>query len=119
MDEALNCFRCGASLDRLSLPLSRRDACPACGIHVHVCRMCRHFDTTAVKQCREDDAEEVLDKEKVNFCEWFQPTANAFDPTRAGETDKARSALAALFGEGTEAEAQDDTLQRKAEDLFK
>ncbi len=119
MADNLRCFRCGAALDRLSLPLSRRDECPECSIHLHVCRMCRYFDADVPKQCREDDAEEVFEKEKVNFCEWYTPSAAAFDPARADEASRAGSELAALFGEETAEKPSGDALTRQAEDLFK
>ena len=119
MPDTLRCFRCGASLDKLTLPLSRRDECPECSIHVHVCKMCRHFDAAVPKQCREDDAEEVIEKEKVNFCEWFSPSASAFDPARADQASKATSELAALFGDEPAEKPSEDALTRQAEDLFK
>jgi hypothetical protein len=119
MPDSLRCFRCGASLDKLTLPLSRRDECPECSIHVHVCKMCQHFDAAVPKQCREDDAEEVVEKEKVNFCEWFSPSASAFDPARADKASRAQSELAALFGEASAEKPSDDALTRQAEDLFK
>ena len=119
MTDALRCFRCGASLANLSLPLSRRDGCPECHVHLHVCRMCRHYDREVPRMCREDDAEDVADKEKVNFCEWFEPTASAFDPARAAATTRAEAELQALFGEGPEATDVGDDPARRAEDLFK
>lgn len=119
MGEILCCFRCGASLEALSLPLSRRDECPECSIHVHVCRMCLYFDCDVPKQCREDDAEEVSDKEKVNFCEWFKPSGDAFDPVRADQERQAKSELAALFGDETSAKPEPDAVTQQAEDLFK
>ena len=119
MSETLSCYRCGASLARLSLPLSRRDECPECSAHLHVCRMCRFFDVNVPKQCREDDAEEVIDKEKVNFCEWFVPSPDAFDPVRAGKAARARSELEALFGDEPAASEGPDELTSRAEDLFK
>ena len=119
MAAELACFRCGASLAALSLPLSRRDECPECAIHLHVCRMCVFFDAAAPKQCLEDDAEEVTEKEKANFCEWFEPSNTAFDPRRAERAARAGSELAALFGEGSEPEAPVDEVARAAEDLFK
>jgi len=119
MSEVLRCFRCGESLERLSLPLSRRDACPACHVHLHVCRMCRYFDAHVPRMCREDDAEDVSDKEKVNFCDWFKPSADAFDEARAGEAAKARSELDALFGGEPAGDADGDEPSRQAEDLFK
>jgi len=119
MSETLSCYRCGASLAKLSLPLSRRDECPECSAHVHVCRMCRYFDVSVPKKCREDDAEEVIDKEKVNFCEWFVPSPDAFDPLLAGQAAQARSALEALFGDESAVKPDEDELASNAEDLFK
>lgn len=117
--EASRCYRCGESLAALPLPFSRRDECPACTAHVHVCRMCVHFDPAVPKKCREDDAEEVIEKERVNFCEWFKPGLDTFDPVRAKKAAQAQSALAALFGEGSEQSPEDDNPLRQAEDLFR
>jgi hypothetical protein len=115
----LRCFRCGATLEALSLPLSRRDACPSCSMHLHVCRMCRFFDPAVPKQCREDDAEEVTEKERANFCDWFLPDPDSFDPVRASRSAAAEAKLAALFGEAAEPAGDDDDLLNKAEDLFR
>lgn len=101
MSEIIACYRCGASLSALSLPLSRRDQCPDCSADLHVCKMCRFFDRTVPRQCREDGAEDVTEKERPNFCDWFKPTAGAFDPAGKSEGDAARAALADLFGEGS------------------
>lgn len=99
MSHSIACFRCGASLSALSLPLSRRDQCPECSADLHVCRMCVHFDRAVPRQCREDGAEDVTEKERVNFCDWFKPSDAAFDPNRKSEADDAKDALAALFGD--------------------
>ena len=119
MAEELACYRCGASLAALSLPLSRRDGCPQCAVHLHVCRMCVFFAPYVPKQCREDDAEEVRDKESANFCDWFEPAVGAFDSQRAAAAHRAGSELAALFGDGDDTGASSDDLTRAAEDLFK
>ncbi len=99
MSHTIACFRCGASLATLSLPLSRRDQCPDCSADLHVCRMCLHFDTRVPRQCREDGAEDVFEKERPNFCDWFKPSDSAFDAGKKSEADAAKDALAALFGD--------------------
>ena len=121
MSEDFLCFRCGASLVSLTLPFLRRDACPQCAIDVHVCRMCLHFDTSVPKQCHEDDAEEVFEKEKSNFCEWFLPSRRAFDATGARRAEKAKSDLGALFDEpgGVVGAADSSVPEQRTEDLFK
>lgn len=119
MSHDIACFHCGASLASLSLPLSRRDECPECSAHLHVCKMCRHFDPSAVQQCLEDDAEEVVDKGRVNFCEWFVPSENAFDPAAKAEADRAKQSLDALFVEGDAAADGPDSALSEAEKLFR
>ena len=119
MSETISCYRCGESLESLTLPLSRRDECPSCTVHVHVCRMCIYFDPNAVKQCLEDDAEEVIDKVKMNFCEWFKPSTDAFDPVRARKEAQARSELDSLFGGDAPETSAVDPAFEDAEKLFK
>ena len=97
MSHSLSCFRCGASLSALSLPIVRKDQCPDCGVELHVCKMCVHFDPSAPSQCREDDAEDVKEKELANFCEWFEPSETAFEPRGKSEADQALEALEAMF----------------------
>ncbi len=97
MAHNLSCYRCGASLAALSLPISRQDECPDCGNYLHVCKMCKHFDVRVPRQCREDGADDVTEKERLNFCDWFAPSEAAFDAGRKAEEDEARAALDALF----------------------
>ena len=99
MSHNLACYRCGAALAELSLPLSRHDRCPACSADLHVCRMCAFFDRHVPRQCREDGAEDVTEKERPNFCDWYKPSDAAFDPARKADADAAQDALAALFGD--------------------
>ena len=72
MSEVLSCWKCGHALDDVPLPLRRRDECPACGTDLHVCRMCEFYDPSVAKSCREPIAEEVTDKERANFCDYFR-----------------------------------------------
>jgi len=98
MADELQCWRCGASLAALRLPIGRTEECAACRSQLHVCRMCRSFDRARPKQCREDDAEEVRGKERANFCDWFKPRPGAFDAAGAAAEAAAKSAADSLFG---------------------
>ena len=117
----MNCYRCGDSLEELSLPFSRMDECPSCTVYLHVCRMCVFFDPSVPKQCREDDAEEVKvqDKERANFCDYFKPSDSAYDESFSAREQKAKGELSTLFGEGDSSESGDDGVLGEAEDLFK
>jgi len=74
-----------------------RDQCPECNADMHVCKMCRHYDPRVARQCREDGADDVTDKERPGFCDWYIPSENAYDPDRKSAADTAKSALDALF----------------------
>jgi len=94
---SLDCWKCGASLAALTLPLSRTDSCRTCRAEVHVCRMCRFYDSSKAKSCAEPVADEVRDKERANFCGYFEPAEGRFKP-KAAVTDRGKDALEALFG---------------------
>jgi len=117
MSHNIVCFRCGESLAVLSLPISRQDECPHCQVYLHVCRMCRLYDASVPRQCREDDADDVVEKERVNFCDYFDPDENAFDSARKTAADTSEQALDALFGDGEISESSSDLSD--AEKLFK
>ena len=116
----LRCYRCGASLEALSLPLSRLDECPSCSVYLHCCRMCRFFDPAVAEQCTEDDAEEVKEKARANFCDYFKPGYDVYDPTAATAEARAKNSLDDLFGGASGDDDQDGTdSSNAAEDLFR
>jgi len=94
----LACYRCGASLAALTPPLARLDLCPECGVELHVCRMCLHYAPREPTGCDEEDALEVRDKTRANFCDYFEPNPNAYDAADQAAEQRARAALEALFG---------------------
>lgn len=95
---SLVCWKCGASLAGLPLPLGRRETCPSCHAELHVCRLCRHFDPRRAGQCRELAAEPISEKTRANFCGWFVPRPGAYEGGGAAVAQQNRAALDALFG---------------------
>ena len=65
--------------------------------------MCVHYDPAVTRQCREDDAEEVKEKERPNFCDYFRPSVDAFQSAAIDAETKARRQLDNLFGSGDDA----------------
>lgn len=96
----LSCWKCGAGLSGVIMPLSRREECPECRAELHVCRQCEHYDAQISDQCREDRAEQVSDKTRANFCDYFKLKP---DVQVAQSGSSAVSAeLAGLFGLDTD-----------------
>jgi hypothetical protein len=119
MDAVLLCWRCGKGLEKLSLPLARLDECPHCGIQVHVCRMCIYFDLAVARSCLEDGADDVKEKDRPNFCDFFRPRTDAFDSEFTAADRKAGGELEQLFGGSNADDAPSDTAGQAADDLFK
>ncbi len=94
----LACWKCGASLAALTLPLRRLEECPKCRAELHVCRMCADYDTHIAKHCREPTAEEVRDKTRANFCDFFEPRPGTYVAPNTAEVDSTRAELDKLFG---------------------
>ncbi len=91
--------------------------------------MCVHFNARVSGQCDEDRAEDVSDKTRANFCDYFKPRPDAHRPSDPGRAQAARAALDALFGGAPHANspATDvaeplsaaESARRQLEDLFK
>ena len=93
----LVCWKCGASLTSLSLPLRRLDVCKACNAELHVCRLCVEYDVSYAKHCKEPTAEEERVKDAANFCDHFKPKQGAYTAKDQGGLDRSKSALDDLF----------------------
>lgn len=113
--DELNCWQCGANLKDIVLPIGRRDECPACRSELHVCRMCRHYAPGKAKQCMEPMAEDVREKTRANFCDWFQPAPSANGPSARAQD---RAALASLFGDSAPEPERPAGPRHALDDLF-
>ena len=95
------CHHCGREIQLLSA-LQRTDSCPYCRSDLKCCLNCRFFDPAVNNQCREPQAEWTPEKEKANFCEFFdfREVSASGQPGMGGaqsEQDRARSAFDSLF----------------------
>lgn len=80
------------------MPLSRLSKCLACHAELHVCRQCRFYDPRKPESCAEERADPPKDKQRANFCDYFDPRPNAFQPADPGPADRAKTELDKLFG---------------------
>ncbi len=123
MQDKYACWKCGAALGDVLLPLARLAECPHCRAQLHVCRMCMFFDRSAPQQCREPVADAVNDKQRANFCGYYQINPNAFTAP-SDQVAVSRSQLDALFGAGESTSARDsrnpeEAAREQLEQLFK
>lgn len=112
----LVCWKCGASLAELSLPLRRLDECKRCTAELHVCKLCEWYSIAVAKHCREPIAEEVKDKERANFCDYFKPKPGAYSNAGTDAATKAKADLDGLFG-GVQSAAQPSAADKARAEL--
>jgi hypothetical protein len=93
-DSGGNCWNCGAELSVLDY--GRSDTCRQCGRDTKVCKGCIYYEINSNNECRESQAERVVDKERSNFCDFFKPSA-ATAGKSAKSRDLLKSAAEALF----------------------
>ncbi|HXG18909.1 MAG TPA: hypothetical protein VNN62_07535 [Methylomirabilota bacterium] len=89
------CHRCQRALHFLDR-VGRRDTCPDCGADLHCCLNCLFYDPHYANACREPNADNVLNKEAGNFCEYFAFAENR-QSRHASAASDVRAKLEALF----------------------
>jgi hypothetical protein len=66
------CHKCSAEQKDLANPkVGRRDSCESCNSDLHVCYNCLHYDKNSYNECKESQADRVLEKNRSNFCDYF------------------------------------------------
>ena len=98
MGPIASCYSCGREIEAKE-GVGRRETCDGCGADLHCCRNCKFYDKTVYNECREPQAETVLEKEQSNFCDWFE-LGEGKASTARDEASEAKRRLEALFKKG-------------------
>ena len=95
-----HCHRCGWEYPLSGQP-GRSEACDRCGADLRVCLNCVSYDAHVAHQCRDRRAEPVMDKDRGNFCEYFEIVRRVFRATDQGTSREAaaRDQLKKLLGD--------------------
>ncbi len=64
------CHKCLKDLE-IKTPVGRREICPFCGSDLYCCLNCVHYYIGAYNDCREPQAERVIEKDRSNYCDFF------------------------------------------------
>lgn len=81
----INCHRCHKDCGlEARAQVFRTSECPHCMADLRCCLMCKYYDQSSYNNCREPQADRVSEKNKANFCAFFelhnnQNTANTVD----------------------------------------
>jgi len=91
----MQCFSCHKEIALGGNRVGRRDDCPHCGRDLHCCFNCIFYDPKVYNECRELQADRVLEKEKSNFCDYFSPSEKSAMGSTA--VDDAKKKVEELF----------------------
>lgn len=88
------CVFCGTEIDDKN-GIGRRDECPNCCGDLHCCLQCIFYDPAYASDCRETQAEAVSEKDRSNFCGYFEFGRD--EQSKETTKFKARAQLEKLF----------------------
>jgi hypothetical protein len=104
---AARCYNC---VTPLPSDVDFRGNCPKCGVPLHCCKQCAHFEPSTRFQCLKPIPARIAAKDQANRCEWFEPRVTvARDVTPNGSSavsvqgpgpkgpEEARAAFDSLF----------------------
>jgi hypothetical protein len=89
------CWHCAQELQ--AVDYGRETNCQSCAKPTRVCRNCRWYAPSRPNQCDETAADRVMEKEKANFCELFEPTLSPLSDNQNTSDDALRQAAEDLF----------------------
>ena len=91
------CHKCKKEIE-IEGKVMREDLCPHCNANLHSCLNCRFYDEYAHNKCRESRSEWVSDREKGNFCGYFEYKNSEESDASEKRKKKAKEELKRLFG---------------------
>lgn len=92
------CWKCGKNITEDVI--GRTSVCSFCNADLRCCRNCRHYSKSHSKECKENIDEEIFDKEKANFCDFFQVKKDFGNNDKSlDDVKSAREKFASLFGD--------------------
>jgi hypothetical protein len=88
-----NCAYCFSEIPANNY--GRQDTCDQCGRDTRICINCVHHDRAYNNQCKESQADRIVEKERSNFCDYFVAKSQSGNP--AATKDAIKAAADALF----------------------
>lgn len=92
------CWKCGTK-NQISTPVARDRVCEKCGADIRCCKNCCFYKVGEHYDCHETIDEQVLDKEKANFCDYFKYADSQSNSLMQKKAQDAKNAFNALFGD--------------------
>lgn len=90
-----SCWNCGDGLK--ACDYGRETNCLNCSRPTRVCLNCRWYSPSRPNACEEPIAEPVMEKDRSNFCNFFEPSAKTGDISESQSDSDHMAAAEDLF----------------------
>ncbi len=93
------CYYCGEPAGNIKV--TRESLCSICQKELKVCLNCRFYDEGAHWDCKENISEQVIEKDRANFCEFFMYVDRVdekYQQKLKKDLEEARNKFLKLFG---------------------
>ncbi len=110
--ESVVASRCYSCATTLPADVDFRGNCPKCGVALHCCKQCSHFDPSKRFQCVKPVPVRIASKDQANQCEFFGPRVTV-------ARDGASSGAPAYSGPGPAAPRGASEARAAFDNLFK
>ncbi|MGD0200875.1 MAG: hypothetical protein ABSD27_09015 [Bryobacteraceae bacterium] len=77
---AFRCYNCSVTLPNGT---DFKGNCPKCGVALHCCKQCAHFEPSTRFQCLKPIPARLPSKDQANECAWFGPRVTVARDTTA------------------------------------
>lgn len=91
-----NCYNCGEVFE---VKVYRNTECSSCGKDAKVCLSCKFYSPGSHWDCNENLREAVREKDRANFCDFFELSSNYKGLTGKDRELNAKKAFNSLFGD--------------------
>lgn len=110
---AARCFNCSTALPP---DVDWKGKCPKCGVALHCCKQCAHFEPSTRFQCLKPIPARIPIKDQANECELFSPRVTvARDAAPANNNHHSANSAPQAPRSPTDARAAFDNLFKKSE----
>lgn len=92
----VTCFSCQHKNEVFDKVGFRAD-CEKCGCDLHCCKNCNFYDSSVYNSCKETSADFVQEKERGNFCDFYEPNQKGLGGKAAPTKDDLKAKAEALF----------------------
>jgi hypothetical protein len=109
---AARCFNCSTAL---SPDADWKGKCPKCGVALHCCKQCAHFEPSTRFQCLKPILARIAGKDQANECDLFKPRVTVARDSAPANNHAAGAQQQQAPRTPTDARAAFDSLFKKPE----